>query len=184
MLAPLELALLALGLGCDAFAVAVVAGIQGLTARRLFRLSWHMGFFQFLMPILGYALGVGLLHIIGRITRVAGSLLLAGIAGHMLIEGWRNVRKSQPRNAADLTRGWLLVGVSLATSIDALIVGVWLGMTGGELLLQSCVIGLTAGTMACGGMLLGRALSHGIGRVAHFFGSAALFALAVRIFFE
>ncbi|MFH1011573.1 MAG: manganese efflux pump [bacterium] len=184
MLAPFELALLAIGLGCDAFAVAVVAGIRGITARRLFRVSWHMGFFQFLMPILGYTLGVGLLHIIGRITRVAGSVLLAGIAGHMLIEGWRSARESEPRKPADLSRGWLLVGVSVATSIDALIVGVWLGMTGGELLLQSSIIGLTAGTMACGGMLLGRALSHRIGRVAHFLGSAALFALAVRIFFE
>jgi putative Mn2+ efflux pump MntP len=184
MLSPIELALLAMGLGCDAFAVAIVAGTQGITARRLFRLSWHVGFFQFLMPVIGYTLGLGLIQIIGRITNWIGGILLAIIAGHMFIEGLRQTRQSEPRPSADLTKGWLLVGVSVATSIDALMVGVWLGMIRGELFLQSSIIGVTAGVMAAIGMFLGKTLSHLIGPMAHFLGSVALFVLAARILFD
>jgi len=183
MLAPFELAILAIGLGCDAFAVAVVAGTQGVTARRLFRLSWHTGLFQFLMPIAGYGLGAGLAHIVGHITKIAGGAVLAVIAVHMFMEGIRHSKETAMRQTADLTRGWLLVGVSVATSIDALMVGVWLGITGGELLFQSAVIGLTAGLMATTGMLLGKMLSHLAGRMAYFLGGMALLVLAVRLFF-
>jgi len=183
MLTPFELAILAIGLGCDAFAVAVVAGTQGVTARRLFRLSWHTGLFQFLMPIAGYGLGAGLAHIVGHITKIAGGAVLAIIAVHMFMEGIRYSKETAMRQTADFTRGWLLVGVSVATSIDALMVGVWLGIIGGELLFQSAVIGLTAGLMAATGMLLGKMLSHLAGRMAYFLGSVALLALAVRLFF-
>jgi putative Mn2+ efflux pump MntP len=184
MLSPIELILLAMGLGCDAFAVAVVAGTQGLTARRLFRLSWHVGLFQFFMPILGYALGLGLVRIIGRITNWVGSLLLAIIATHMFLEGARQTRASEPRAPADLTRGWLLIGVSVATSIDALMVGVWLGITRGELILQCSIIGVAAGAMAAIGMFVGKTLSGLIRPMAHFLGSAALLVLAIYILFE
>ncbi len=183
MLTPFELAVLAIGLGCDAFAVAVVAGTQGVTARRLFRLSWHTGLFQFLMPIAGYGLGAGLAHMVGHITKLAGGALLALIAAHMFIEGIRYSKEAAMHRTLDITRGWLLVGVSVATSIDALMVGLWLGIIEGELLFQSAVIGLTAGLMAITGMLLGRMLSRYVGRVAYFLGSAALLALTVRLFF-
>jgi putative Mn2+ efflux pump MntP len=184
MLAPLELAALAIGLGCDAFAVAIVVGVRGTSARRLFRLSWHAGLFQFLMPIIGYAVGTGLADIIGHITRFIGGLALTAIALHMFIEAiqkFQGVAASEPK---DLTRGWPLVGISVATSIDALIVGLWLGMTGGELLFQSAVIGLTAGLMAAGGMLLGTAFSRKIGPIAVLFGGVVLLALAVRMVFQ
>jgi putative Mn2+ efflux pump MntP len=183
MLTPVELAILAIGLGCDAFAVAIVAGTQGITPRRLFRLSWHTGLFQFLMPVAGYGLGAGLASIIGHITRFVGGAVLIVIAAHMLVEGIRYSKEATTRPTADLTRGWMLVGVSVATSIDALMVGLWLGITGGELLFQSAVIGLTAGLMTMTGMLLGRMLSRFIGRAAYFMGGAALFILAIRLFF-
>lgn len=183
MLAPLELAVLAIGLGCDAFAVAVAVGVRGVSARRLFRLSWHAGLFQFLMPIIGYGLGTGVAEVTGRITRVAGAMLLTLIALHMFVEAWRKFRGAATPEPKDLTRGWRLVGISFATSVDALVVGLWLGMTGGELLFQSGVIGLTAGLMAASGMLLGNALSHTVGLIAYLFGGVVLLALAARMFF-
>jgi putative Mn2+ efflux pump MntP len=52
-----ELLAIAVALGCDAFSVAVGVGSRGLTGRRIFRLSFHFALFQFLMPLIGLALG-------------------------------------------------------------------------------------------------------------------------------
>lgn len=183
MLSPLELAALAIGLGCDAFAVAVVAGVRGASARQIFRLSWHAGLFQFLMPIIGYSLGAGLVGVVGRITQVMGGILLAVIALHMFIEGLRQFWGRGIPEPKDLTRGWPLIAISFATSIDALVVGLWLGMIGGELLFTSAVIGVTAALMAAVGMFLGNTLSRKTGPIAILLGGGALFALAARMFF-
>ena len=183
MLTALGLTVLAISLGCDAFAVAVTVGMQGVTARRLFRIAWHMGFFQFLMPIIGYGLGAGLAEVVGRISGLVGGILLGIIALHMLIEGIRSFRGNTAPKPRDLTRGWPLIAISFATSIDALIVGVWLGMSGGELLFPCVVIGLTAGVMAALGMLLGNILSSKIGVLANLLGGLALLILAVRMLF-
>jgi putative Mn2+ efflux pump MntP len=183
MLTALGLTILAISLGCDAFAVAITAGMQGITARRLFRIAWHTGLFQFLMPIIGYALGAGLAEVVGRISGYVGGILLGIIALHMLIEGIRGFRGTTTPKPRDLTRGWPLIAISFATSIDALIVGVWLGISGGELLFPCVVIGLTAGIMATLGMLLGNILSSKIGVMANLFGGLALFLLAIRMFF-
>lgn len=182
MLAPLELAVLAIGLGCDAFAVAVAIGGRGVSARRLFRVSWHAGLFQFLMPIAGYGMGAELASVVGRVTKVVGAIILAIVALHMFIEALRGPQRTTTREPRDLTRGWPLVGISVATSIDALIVGLWLGMTSGELLFQAAVIGVTAGFMAAAGMFLGHALSRTVGQVASLFGGVLLLGLAARMF--
>jgi putative Mn2+ efflux pump MntP len=183
MLTALGLTVLAISLGCDAFAVAITAGMQGITARRLFRIAWHTGFFQFFMPIIGYGLGTGLAEVVGRISRFAGGIFLGVIALHMLIEGIRGFRGPHIPKPRDLTRGWSLIAISFATSIDALVVGVWLGMSGGELMFPCVIIGLTAGIMATLGMLLGSFLSNKIGVFANLFGGLALFILAIRMFF-
>ncbi|MBU1937318.1 manganese efflux pump MntP family protein [bacterium] len=183
MLTTLGLTVLAISLGCDAFAVAITAGMQGITARRLFRIAWHTGFFQFLMPIIGYGLGTGLAEVVGRISGLVGGIFLGVIALHMLIEGIRGFRGTHTPKSRDLTRGWSLIAISFATSIDALVVGVWLGMSGGELLFPCIVIGLTASIMATLGMLLGNFLSGKFGILANFFGGLALLILAIRMFF-
>jgi putative Mn2+ efflux pump MntP len=183
MLTPLGLIVLAISLGCDAFTVAITAGMQGITARRLFRIAWHTGLFQFLMPIIGYGLGTGLAEIVGRISSFVGGILLGIIALHMFIEGFRNFRSIHTPKPRDLTRGWSLIAISFATSIDALVVGVWLGMSGGDLLFPCLIIGLTAGIMATIGMLLGNFLSSKIGVLANMLGGVALLALAIRMLF-
>jgi putative Mn2+ efflux pump MntP len=183
MLTPIGLIVLAISLGCDAFAVAITVGIQGVTARRLFRIAWHTGFFQFLMPIIGYGLGTGLAEIVGRISGVIGGILLGIIALHMLVEGIRGFRSTTKPKPRDFTRGWSLIAISIATSIDALVVGVWMGMSGHSLLIPCVIIGLTAGIMATLGMLLGNVLSKKTGLYANLFGGVALLILAIRMFF-
>lgn len=183
MLTPLELAILAIGLGCDAFAVAVTIGMRGVTKRRLFRISWHAGLFQFMMPIAGYGLGAGLVGIVGRVAEFLGAVLLIIIALHMFVEGWRGFHGSEVHEPKDLTRGWRLMAFAFATSIDAMMVGLWLGIRGGEFLFQCGVIGVTAGLMAAVGMLLGSILLQKIGPTANIFGGIALFALGIRMFF-
>jgi putative Mn2+ efflux pump MntP len=109
----------AVALGMDAFAVAicVAAGLARLTARHIFRLSWHFGLFQSLMTICGWVGGAALS------TFMSGQLLIAfGILSLLRLNMIGN--PSIP-NAIEVRShcGWSLVGFSVATSID-LAVGV------------------------------------------------------------
>ncbi len=116
-----ELVGVSLALALDAFAVSTAAGIflDRMTARHVFRISFHFGLFQFLMPVIGWAAGLSFARQIEHIDHwIAFGLLTA--VGAKLIHG---ARQLSDHWSNDPTRGLLLVTLSIATSIDALAVG-------------------------------------------------------------
>jgi len=171
----------ALALAMDAFAVAVAAGLTlpRLTARRVFRLSFHFGFFQFLMPVLGWLAGRPVARYAEACDHWIAFGLLGLVGGKMLWEALR--RGEAPRRAGDPTRGWRLVTLSVATSIDALAVGLSLALLRVSIWAPSVVIGLVAGTLTIAGMVLGRRLGTRFGRWADAFGGLVLLGIAARI---
>lgn len=174
-----EILLLALALGMDAFSVAVGVGLSASGKRQIFRLSWHFGFFQFAMPLLGWQAARTLASGIGTYGVWVGAGLLFGVGARMIREALK--RKREEANPVDPTRGWSLVVLSTATSIDALAVGFGLGLVGGNLFLACVLIGLTAGSMTWIGMLLGRTLAARVGTFAEILGGVVLVLLAVRM---
>ncbi len=82
-------------------------------------------------------------------------------------------------HVTDPTRGWSLVMLSIATSIDALAVGLSLGLRGGGIWLASLTIGLVAGGMSLLGIVLGKRVGSAIGRPAELGGAIVLMALGV-----
>ncbi|MBN2054334.1 manganese efflux pump, partial [bacterium] len=112
----------------DAFAVAIATGVtlRRVTLRQNLRLSWHFGLFQGLMPILGWSLGLTVQELIAAVDHWIAFGLLTVLGGRMIIGtlrcGTREFRESDP------TKGWSLVMLSIATSIDALAVGLSLAM--------------------------------------------------------
>ena len=177
-LGAVELTLLALALGTDAFSVALGVGTAGITARRMFRLSWHFGLFQFLMPILGWLLGRQLAELVGSVGHVLVGVFLAYVGGRMIVESVRST--TDDRLSRDRTRGWALVLFSVATSLDALGVGVGLGILGLAIILPAFVIGVVAAGMTALGMVLGDRLRVVVGRRAETLGGLVLLGLAVR----
>ncbi|MDZ7373541.1 MAG: manganese efflux pump MntP family protein [candidate division KSB1 bacterium] len=177
-LGALELGLMAIALGTDAFSVALGVGTAGVTARRLFRLSWHFGLFQFLMPILGWLMGKELAAIVGSIGHYVVAGFLAYVGARMMWEGLAAHRDAG--FAIDRTRRGALIGLSVATSLDALGVGVALGILQSAIFVPAVVIGIVAGAMTAVGMLIGHRLRAVVGRRAEALGGLVLIGLALR----
>lgn len=174
---------IALALAMDAFAVALGAGmlLDPLTGRHLFRLGFHFGLFQALMPILGWLAGRTVQHLISAYDHWIAFALLGFVGGKMLYEAWHD---AEEKSADDPTRGLSLVLLSLATSIDALAVGLSLALLGVSIWTPAAVIGLVAGVLTVVGMLLGRRIGALWGPRVEIAGGLVLIAIGVKIVVE
>jgi len=174
----LELLAVAIALGCDAFSVAIGVGSRrGLTKRRIFRLTFHFGLFQFFMPLIGLGIGQIAAVFIGRAGHRIAALCLAVIGINMIRTAWKNGYSRQRQ--VDPSKGWSLVILSISTSIDALVAGFGLGLLGMKLLFSCIVIGITAALMTFTGMIIGACAYNMMGRWAEIFGGVVLIVLAV-----
>jgi putative Mn2+ efflux pump MntP len=175
---------IAFALAMDAFAVALGTGMNlaTLTGRHLFRLGFHFGLFQALMPIIGWLAGQSVQQKIAAWDHWIAFALLGGVGGHMLWEAWREEREE--KSASDPTRGMSLVLLSVATSIDALAVGFSLSVLGVAIWTPALVIGLVAGVLTVAGMLLGRRAGEHWGPRVEIAGGLVLIGIGVKILVE
>jgi putative Mn2+ efflux pump MntP len=175
---------IALALAMDAFAVALAVGlaVAPLTGRHLFRLGWHFGLFQALMPVVGWLAGITVQQWIAAFDHWLALALLSFVGGKMIYEAFSD--EAGKSRTGDPTRGASLVLLSLATSIDALAVGLSLGMLGVSIWLPAVVIGLVAGVLTVAGMLLGRRAGALWGKRVEVLGGLILIAIGIRIVLE
>jgi putative Mn2+ efflux pump MntP len=173
---------IAVGLAMDAFAVATATGLalRTVTPRHVFRLAFHFGLFQFLMPVIGWAAGSTFSQFIGDYDHWVAFGLLAFVGGKML---WEAFTDHEAEASGDPTRGLMLVTLSVATSIDALAVGLSMAMLGVAIWLPSVVIGLVAGGLTTVGLLLGNRLGARCGFWAEVTGGCVLLAIGLRILY-
>ena len=176
----LNLTGIAVGLAMDAFAVSISAGmtVAPVTLRHVFRLAFHFGLFQFLMPILGWAAGhqiAGYLHTYDHWIAFA---LLSYVGGKMIWEGWHADRTE---SRADPTRGMTLVTLCIATSIDALAVGLSMALVGVSVWLPAVVIGIVTGALTTVGITLGSRVGKACGHWAEIGGGCVLLLIGVRV---
>ena len=178
----IEIAFIALALSIDAFAVSMAAAAAGRvhSARAVFRLSFHFGLFQFLMPIVGWAAGATLEPLIASFDHWIAFLLLIIVGVRMLIPS----NGSKAMQIDDPSRGLMLLTLATATSIDALAVGLSLAMLRVNVLLPSVVIGVVAAVMSLVGIYLGSRLQVRLGRKAEILGGIILIIIAIRIMVE
>jgi putative Mn2+ efflux pump MntP len=174
----------AVALAMDAFAVAVASGLmlEQVTGRHRFRLGFHFGLFQFLMPMFGWLAGREVAEYIHSYDHWVAFGLLSFVGGKMI---WEAVMPHDERRStrADPTRGWSLVTLSVATSLDALAVGFSMAAMGVSIFLPSVVIGLVAGVLTVVGLSFGRRLGAGWGHWAEVAGGLVLLAIGVKILF-
>lgn len=177
----LEIFLVATALGCDAFAVGMGVGTRFYAPRQVFRLSFHFGLFQFLMPLLGWFAGRNLAGVVHHWGPWIGFCLLFVIGAKMVYESFRDHEEKPGKEFSDPTRGFSLVVLSFATSMDALGVGFSLGILGRGLLAAAIWIGITAGLMTWAAMKLGNRLSVRFGKRMETVGGLVLMAIAVKL---
>ena len=172
---------LAAGLGMDVLSVCLGIGVRWNGWRQRFRLAWHMGLFQCLMPVAGWMIGKPLAeHIAGWGKYVAAALVFA-VGAKMLYEALKQKKDDAgvQRCGRDPTRGWSLVGLSVATSLDALVVGFSLELRspGVSIWWPSVIIGIVAAAMALAGIVIGKTMGEKLGPWAEIFGAIVLMAI-------
>ena len=176
---------IAIGLAMDAFAVSIAAGLtlKTVDARQTFRLAWHFGLFQALMPIVGWLAGLSIERWIAPVDHWIAFGLLAAIGSKMIYEAFRDADDEEARRG-DPTKGWSLVLLSLATSIDALAVGLSLALLDVSIWWPALVIGLVAGAFTTLGIRLGSRFGAVLGRRMEIVGGIVLVAIGVKILVE
>jgi putative Mn2+ efflux pump MntP len=175
-----EILAIAVGLALDAFAVSLAAGAAGHAAglRPTFRLSFHFGLFQFLMPVLGWYAGSLVARQVTIIDHWVAFGLLVWVGARMIHSG---LHPDPSRVRADMSRGWTLVSLSVATSLDALAVGLSLAILGVGIWYPSAVIGVVTGGLSLVGLRLGGRLGSRFGSRMEMIGGGVLVLIGLRI---
>lgn len=175
-----EIIFIAIGLAMDATAVSLSAAAAGYAnnARARFRLAFHFGLFQFGMPIIGWLLGSTFAHYIKVYDHWVAFLLLGIVGGRMIQAG---LHPEASTLKTDPTRGMTLVTLSLATSIDALAVGLSLAMLNISLWSAAILIGVITALMSLLAIGIGSRTSRHLGPRAEILGGLILIFIGLRI---
>lgn len=176
----IEVLLIALGLAMDAFAVSLGAGATRFISgpRPVFRLSFHFGLFQALMPVLGWFAGSTIAAYISAFDHWIALGLLAFVGGRMVRSGLDSRGEC---HETDPTRGATLIMLSVATSIDAFAIGLSLAMLQVNILYPAVVIGIVAAGLSLAGVFAGNRLGCAFGKRMELVGGLVLIAIGLRV---
>lgn len=171
--------MIAFALGVDAFAVSFAGGAYFGKAdkHQRFRLSFHFGLFQFLMPVVGWLAGSGVVQYISSYDHWIAFILLSVIGAKMIKDAFDEGEIIKN----DISKGWSLISLSVATSIDALAVGFSFGIVETEIILPAIIIGLFAAVMSLIGIKLGEITSSRYGKKMSMFGGIVLILIGISI---
>lgn len=182
----LNILAIAVALAMDAFAVSIAAGLRLKTvnARQVFRLSWHFGLFQALMPLIGWSGGYLVRGYIEQYDHWVAFGLLAFVGGHMLKEAFDDETAEHARQ--DPTKGLTMVMLSVAVSIDALAVGLSLAVLRADILFPALMIGIVAFVTTIAGLRLGTTISEfsHLHTYAEVLGGVVLIGIGLKILWE
>jgi len=178
-----EVLVVAVGLSMDAVAVALAASASNRArgARALFRLSFHFGLFQFLMPVIGWLIGSTVAPHIASFDHWIAFALLAFVGVRMIRAALGGGEEDLGR---DPSRGATLLMLSVATSIDALAIGLTLAMIGDGIWVASVVIGIVTASLTSLAVVLGARVGRTVGARMEIVGGLALIAIGVKILVE
>lgn len=177
-----ELALIAIGLAMDAFAVSICKGLSVKKIKPSHALicgAWF-GFFQFLMPLIGYFLGFGFQELIQSIDHWIAFFLLAAIGINMIREALSD--EEEDLDADFSFRAMLPLAV--ATSIDALAVGITFAFLQVDILVASTTIGLITFAISALGVAIGNAFGARFKSKAELAGGVILICIGLKILLE
>lgn len=178
-----EIIFIAIGLAMDAFAVSLGVGAQGYAnkLRPAARLSFHFGLFQFLMPLLGWYLGIQVEQYIRVVDYWIAFALLGFVGIRMVIAGWNDDHEEIRK---DPTKSYTMVMLSVATSIDAFAIGVTLAMMRVEIWYPSVVIGIVTAGLSFFALKIGSRLSSVFGKRMEIAGGLIIALIGVKLLIE
>ena len=179
----IELILVAVGLAMDAFAVSICKGlsVKKLEVKHYFIVGLYFGGFQIIMPLIGYFLGTRFIHLIRNIDHWIAFVLLGFIGINMIREA---LSKESEAEAND-SFGWrTMTLLAIATSIDALAVGITFACLSVEIVPAVLLIGAITFCLSAIGIKIGNLFGLRYKSKAEFFGGIVLILIGIKILLE
>lgn len=180
-----EIILIAFSLSLDAVAVALAAGaLHSMTFKQAMKIALFFGAFQLLMPLVGWALGLGFGGYAKAYGNIIGFLLLLGVGLNMLRETYKKEKNEDIKHERHLAETKVLVVMAIATSIDALVVGVTFNFISVNVPLAVCLIGIITLVLSFLAVYVGGKSKHLVGnRKVEVIGALIIIGLAFKILF-
>jgi manganese efflux pump family protein len=174
---------IAVGLAMDAFAVSIVTGsvYRELHIKHAIRMALFFGGFQAVMPVIGFLAGLGLKDHIAAWDHWVAFGLLSFVGGKMILEAFEI--KSAEKNP-DPSNLLILLALSVATSIDALAVGITLSLLTSAIVLAVTLIGVITFGLSYAGVYIGKRFGHFFEARIEVLGGLILIAIGVKILIE
>lgn len=171
--------LIALSMAMDAFAVSLGSGVKiGPGPRPVFRIAFHFGLFQALMPVVGWSFGNTIEPLVKNIDHWAAFGLLAFVGIRMIRSG---LSSGEEEIENDPSHGWTMVMLSIAVSIDALAIGLSLAFLHVDIWTPALVIGLVTGVLSLIGLRIGILFGERFGKPVEVLGGLVLIGIGIRI---
>lgn len=183
----ITLFLLALGLSTDAFAVSITNGMCScrINKKNAFATAFTFGLFQALMPVLGFTLGRTFSDVIHRFQHWVALLLLAAIGMNMILDSFKEEKQAEGCcNNTNIFTPKNLVLQGIATSIDALAVGVSFAVMQLNIVFAALFIGIVTFCCCSIGIFIGSKFGSLLGARAKLIGGIILILIGFKIFFE
>ena len=192
----IEIIVIAIGVSMDAFAVAICKGLsvsnrnisQSIKDKNKYNskitknygdyiiIGLYFGLFQAIMPIIGYMLGVRFQQVVENVDHWFAFILLSGIGANMIKEAFQIEHES----LNDKTDFKTMIGLAIATSIDALAIGVTFAILRINIFTTSLIIGLITFVISVIGVQIGSKVGNKYGKKAEAFGGIVLIIIGIK----
>ena len=195
-MALITIVIIAVGLAMDAFAVSIVSGsaYKQLKVEHALRIAIFFGGFQAFMPLIGFLAGLSVKEYIVDYDHWVAFGLLSAVGSRMIYESFkiraaerdpkRNKRCLGTQKNFDPSNIFVLLVLSLATSIDALAIGVTLSLIVSSIAIAVIIIGLVTFALSYLGVFIGKKFGHFFENKIEAVGGLVLIGLGVKILFE
>ena len=175
--------LIAVGLSMDAFAVAVTSGftMKKVELKNALKMALYFGGFQALMPLIGYLAGQSFKGFISSFDHWIAFIVLSAIGGKMIYEAHKidEIEKEK-----DNTNSFVLLGLAIATSIDALAVGISLSLLVNNIIFPALFIGVVTFIFSFAGVYIGKKFGNFFENKIEVAGGVILIGMGIKILIE
>ncbi len=178
--------LLALGMSMDAFAASMGKGatLHKPKFSEAIRTGLIFGVIETLTPLIGWGLGMLASRFVLEWNHWVAFVLLVFLGGRMIVEGFRGDDSDEDCEPPRRHGFWLLVTTAIATSLDAMAVGVGLAFLQVNILVMALAIGCATFTMSTLGMMIGRFIGPLLGKRAEILGGIVLIGIGAEILYS
>lgn len=178
----LEIILISIGLAMDAFAVSVCKGLsmKKMNWQKALIIAGYFGVFQGAMPVLGYLLGIGFEDIVTSVDHWIAFVLLGFIGGKMIKEAF----DKNDENSSDSVDFKTMIVLAIATSIDALAVGITFAFLNVNIIFSALCIGIITFIISVLGVKIGNVFGDKYEKRAELVGGIILVGLGIKILVE